>query len=455
LSVTELNVVPANNYREGNYAPVTVETTALALPVQGAIPEELDGRLVRIGPNPLVQPDAPDYDWWAAPGMVHGIRLRDGRAEWYRNRYVGGDDVDAQLGRPRTPGPRHGEGGDSPNTNVIEHAGRTLALIEGGALPVELNDELDTVGRYDFAGQLKGGFTGHPKRDPRTGDLHGVSYYWAWEFLRHTSFAPDGTIIRQVDVPISDGPMVHDMALTEKHAILLDLQVTFSLDGVDPAALAAGRALPYRWNPAHTPRVGVLPLQGTADDVIWVELPEARWVFHVLNAYDHDTTAVIVDVIAWDAAFTGTPFGDGDPVLERWVIDLTAHRMQRRVIDDTPCEFPRHDERLTGRPHRYGYTIAYDDPLTGRIRKTDLTTGSETLFDPGPRQSAMEAVFVPANATSAEDDGWLLAYLHDATTDRGSVVVLHAQDLDSGPIATVELPARVPFGYHCNWLASQ
>ena len=39
-----------NSYLVGNFAPVTVETTAFDLPVTGTIPRELDGRLLRIGP---------------------------------------------------------------------------------------------------------------------------------------------------------------------------------------------------------------------------------------------------------------------------------------------------------------------------------------------------------------------------------------------------------------------
>ncbi|MFP5072363.1 carotenoid oxygenase family protein [Pseudonocardia nantongensis] len=53
----------------------------------GSLPPELIGRYLRNGPNPL-----PGHDpghWFAGAGMLHGIRLRDGRAEWYRNRWVG------------------------------------------------------------------------------------------------------------------------------------------------------------------------------------------------------------------------------------------------------------------------------------------------------------------------------------------------------------------------------
>ena len=81
-----------NPFLSGNFAPVDGETTAFDLPVKGAIPRELEGRLLRIGPNP-VEPDPATHHWFLGNGMVHGVRLRDGRAEWYRSRYVRDDQV--------------------------------------------------------------------------------------------------------------------------------------------------------------------------------------------------------------------------------------------------------------------------------------------------------------------------------------------------------------------------
>ena len=64
----------------------------------------------------------------------------------------------------------------------------------------------------------------------------------------------------------------------------------------------------------------------------------------------------------------------------------------------------------------------------------------------------MEPVFVPRSKDADEDDGWLMAYVHDASENRADIVVLNAQDFEAGPIATVHLPDRVPFGFHCNWV---
>jgi carotenoid cleavage dioxygenase len=67
----------------------------------------------------------------------------------------------------------------------------------------------------------------------------------------------------------------------------------------------------------------------------------------------------------------------------------------------------------------------------------------------------MEPVFVPVGADADEDEGWVMAYLYDASTNRSDVVILHAQDFAGDPVATIHLPARVPFGFHGNWLPDE
>src|ERR1700759_5135722 len=144
-----------NRFLEGSFAPVKEEITATDLPVTGQVPAGLSGRYLRNGPNPLGLDD-PNYHWFLGDGMVHGVRLRDGRAEWYRNRFVRSRAVSDALGEAPRRGPSHAGVDLPPNTNVLSHAGRTLALIEAGPLPYELTDELDTVGPCDFGGTLPG-----------------------------------------------------------------------------------------------------------------------------------------------------------------------------------------------------------------------------------------------------------------------------------------------------------
>ena len=156
--------------------------TATDLAVTGHIPDFLDGRYLRNGPNPVAEVDPATYHWFTGDGMVHGVALRDGKAGWYRNRWVRSRGVCARPSASRAAGTRNLRAGMQSlgaNTNVLAHAGKTLALVEGGVANYELTDELDTVGACDFDGTLSGGYTAHPHRDPRTGELHAVSYSFA------------------------------------------------------------------------------------------------------------------------------------------------------------------------------------------------------------------------------------------------------------------------------------
>jgi carotenoid cleavage dioxygenase len=57
---------------------------------------------------------------------------------------------------------------------------------------------------------------------------------------------------------------------------------------------------------------------------------------------------------------------------------------------------------------------------------------------------------VSCRATDADEgDGWLLAAWR-AAEGRSDLLVFDATAIDRGPVATVELPVRVPFGLHGN-----
>src|SRR5688500_16068709 len=92
-----------NRYLEGNFGPVSDEQTVTDLRVTGTIPDFLGGRYLRTGPNPIgAEPDT--YHLFTGDGMVHGVHLRDGNAQWYRNRFVRSQKVCAALGEEWKPG---------------------------------------------------------------------------------------------------------------------------------------------------------------------------------------------------------------------------------------------------------------------------------------------------------------------------------------------------------------
>jgi Retinal pigment epithelial membrane protein len=313
---------------------VTEEITAFDLPVTGSLPAELSGRYLRNGPNPLGLDD-PDYHWFLGAGMVHGVRLRGGKAEWYRNRWVRSKAVAAQHDEKWPGGPVHENMDFAANTCIIAHAGRTLATAEAGPLPYELTDELGTIGPCNFGGTLPGGFAAHTKLDRATGELHAIAYFWAWDYVQHVVVDATGKVTRTTNIPVPDGPMMHDFALTEKHVVLLDLPVTFSLN-----AATQGKEMPYVWNSSHQARVGLLPRDGSSP-VRWIEL-EPCWVFHCLNAYDDEHGRVVVDLCQYSQSFDVSTLwhAHGPVTLDRWTIDPAAGKVTQQRLDDRGQEFP-------------------------------------------------------------------------------------------------------------------
>ena len=442
-------------YLTGIHAPLTQEYTLADLSVTGTIPVGLSGRYLRNGPNPVTMPDAASYHWFVGDGMVHGLAIRDGKALWYRNRWVRSADVAAALGEAVPPGPRL-DRFDSPNTNVIGHAGRTWAIVEAGGKPVELSHELATIAHNPFDGTLAGPYTAHPHRDPETGELHAICYAGsAFNTVWHTVIDADGRCIREEPIAVQHGPSIHDCALTRHYVLVLDLPVTFSMK-----AMLGGYRFPYQWNPAHPARVGLLPRGGKGSDIIWVPVAPC-YVFHPGNAFEDDAGRVVVDMVVHDTMFAESTRGPDSQGcrLERWTIDPAALTTERRVIHEAPQEFPRYDERRSMQPYRYLYSVAVPPGDGGelaiadtRLYRHDLTGGGTLARDFGPRRHPGEFVFVPRAETGAEDDGWLVGLVVDAARDTSELVIVNADDFLGEPQATIAIPHRIPPGFHGNWV---
>ena len=244
--------------------------------------------------------------------------------------------------------------------------------------------------------------------------------------------------------------MIHDCSITENWFVFLDLPVVF-----DAELTLKGYALPYRWAPDRPARVGLLPREGGAEDVVYAEV-EPCYVFHPLNSYEDADGRVVLDVVRHPKMFESDMRGpnEGAPTLDRWLVDPKGGPVKETRLDDHGQEFPRMDERLIGRPHRFGYGagLAAGAEVKGGLFKHDLDKGQTLVRDEGDHRQFMEAVFVPRSADADEDDGWLMTYVHDAERGRADVQILHAQDFEGAPVATVHLPDRVPFGFHSNWV---
>lgn len=453
----------SNPYLRGVWEPVQDELDVGELVIHGHLPDALIGSYVRNGPNPAFPPTG-RYHLFDGDGMVHGVELRDGAAR-YRNRFVNSRALQAErrAGKPlygglsefRLPDPEVlAEAGmmkNTANTHLMRHAGRLLALMEA-ALPTELTDELATIGEYDFAGALAGSMTAHPKVDPTTGELVFFGYSPMPPYLRLHVVAPDGRLVRSEDIDLPAPVMMHDFVITPRHVVFFDLPAVFDLH----AMLAGGEGI--AWRPDNGARIGVLERSGTGADVRWIEV-EPFWVFHFLNAHEGPGDVIVVDgcrAPRLNVAFGVTALEEPvQPHLHRWHIDLTNGTVTDEPLDDRPGDFPRINDDLTGLPTRYGYlaqaaTWGTDDVAFDGFVKHDLAASTATPYRYGAGQLSGEAAFAPDPTRDDEDAGWLLNFVHDTEHGQSALVVVDAQALEE--VARVELPRRVPAGFHGQWL---
>ncbi|QBJ96855.1 carotenoid oxygenase [Rhodococcus sp. ABRD24] len=472
------------SFVDERYAPVRTELTEYNLPVRGAIPDWLDGRYLRNGPNPIADVVPAEYNWFTGDGMVHGIRISDGQALWYRNRWVDSEVTSAALQRSAPPergrSPLHGP---SANTNVIGFAGRTLALVEGGVACAELSEELETVDVCDFDGTVRGGYTAHPIEDPDTGELHAVSYHFGrGDTVQYTVIGPDGRLRKKIPIRVGGSPMMHAFSLTRDYVVIYDLPVTFDVRSAVAAnvprplrplaTLALGATIgrirlphpvlnrvprtrvgsfPYSWDDGYPARVGLIPRQGDSTP-IWLDV-EPCYVFHPVNAVS-TSDGVVVDLVVHERVFDGDLTGpsEGRPRLERWHLPRTGSSVRRERLGDEHVEFPRFDERLTTAVHHDCWLVSGTDDLSGehRLLRTDRDRGAVATRDFGPRSAVGEFVFHPDSPDSAEGHGIVMGLVSDLARNETELRILDAQTLEDR--AAVRLPQHVPAGFHGNWI---
>ena len=423
----------------GNFAPTFEEVTETALEVTGAIPPELNGRYLRNGANPRSGTSA---HWFLGNGMIHGVELGGGKANWYRNRYV------------RTPmwenpeaNPMEAAGDmtySMANTHIIGHAGKILALEEGH-WPWELSKDLETVGPHNYDGKLETGMTAHPKICPETGELLFFAYGMMPPYMTYHRASADGQLVQSEVIDVKGATMVHDFNVTRNHVIFMDLPCVWDL-----AALENG--LPIRWDDNYGARLGVMPRNGTNADVVWYDI-DPCYVYHPLNAYE-DGSDIVIDVCRM-AHHMDPSRGEAPPLLHRWTIHTATGKVSEQQLDDRAVEFPRVPDARTGLKHRYGYCAEFagGKPMAQAFRKYDLQTGASTAHDLGAGRFGGEPVFVPAQSASAEDDGYLLSYVYDQAKNRSELIIVDASNMSADPVARVHLPVRVPAGFHGSWVA--
>ncbi len=434
---------------EGNFAPIDTEIETTELVVHGEIPDVLQGLYVRNGSNPV--PKSSPH-WFLGDGMLHGVMLGAGSASWYRNRYVKTALYDLGGGLAAAGAP--GGASSLSNVSMIHHAGKLLSLGEVG-LPYAISPaDLTTIGVHDFGGAVKGNVTAHPKIDPATGRMHFFGYGFTEPFLMYYVAEADGTLLTAEPVAVGAASMIHDFAITDRDVIFWEMPVLFDFDlAIEMVATPDSDIMPYVWTPSYGSRIGIMPLGGPASAIRWVEIDNC-YVFHGVNAFRNGDD-VVIDVSRLEHVFNGGALGT-PPALHRWTVNTAgaALTFTDDVLSDRPADLPSVDRRSWGREYRHSWRVEVGDAtdtvdLRGVVHY-DTKTGREQRWDPGAGNGSGEWLFVPSG--DDEGDGFLLTYTYDAAEDTSALVILDAQDVGAGPVGRVEIPQRVPYGFHAAWV---
>ena len=441
----------------GNNAPIFDEATVTELEVKGSIPTELKGRYFRNGANP--QSGTSDH-WFLGDGMVHGVELSDGKANWYRNRYVRTpmfDNPDKDRMELYLDMEKMGFNYEVSvaNTAVLGHGGKIYALEEG-SFPYEISKEVDTIGCHDYDGKLLTAMTAHPRVCGETGELLMFGYSSLEPYLVYHRVNAAGELVQSEEITVGGPTMMHDFTVTRNHSIFLDLPAIFYIE----MAMAGG--MPIRWSDGYPSRFGVMPRAGTDADVKWFEV-DPCYVFHTLNSYE-DGDDVVVNGCRlreiWressEIAVSDDPDPADAPMMWEWRFNMKTGAVSERQIDDRGTEFPRVPDSLVGLQNRYGYCLSMGDGGVGESGanvKYDLANGGSAEIHNYPTgHFPGEPSFVPAAGATNEDDGYLMTYVYAGDTDTSYLVILDASNVSADPIAEIHIPRRVPTGFHGTWI---
>jgi carotenoid cleavage dioxygenase len=425
------------------HAPV--ESQALRLELQLTGDASLSGTFAQIGSNPVLPPRQP-YHWFDGDGMIHAIKFQGKNATYLRRQIdtkgLAADQakksaLHSGLLRPLSFAnlSRLCRTGDllknTANTALVEFRGQLLATWYGGAQPYALNkDTLETLGQAKIP--TRWGVIAHPKIDPATGTLVFVdrAFFQGLVSKKVTiqQVTKDGNLLRPTIFSMHRPEAMHDFAITANYALVLEFPLR---------AMARGKS-DWKAAPAY------IHIAGRSDPHchhVFRVKPAA--VLHTVNAYEEANDVVILTGVNL------TDFDRGIGHLYQWQCSLRDGRVEEQQLDHSSVEFPRINDEWTGKANQFCYmpTVANQPTfLFDGLKKFDFVfrkTTAEIKWQQGWYGS--EPVFVPKKDSVAEDDGYVLNWLHSDNSSR--IVILDAKDFSVA--GTVEIPCRVPVGFHC------
>ncbi len=447
--------------RDHGYEPLRVE---------GRLPEDLSGTLLRVGPVVFGVGGRPYGHWFDGDGGVLAVRFGGGQAQGAARRIetpsIRADRAAGRLGHSlygstvpwwrRLTGKVPGK--NAANTSVMAWNGRFYALYEAG-VPTELSTEdLRTLAETDL-GVIVHHFSAHPHHVPERHTSYNFGMRYGRTTLLDLYALPDGAAARYLGaVPLPGATMIHDFIATPRHLVFfvspLRLNIPRMLLGL--GAFAEN----LEWKAALGTQVLVVPIDDLSRP-LWFET-EPFFAWHFGNAFERGEELVVDYVRHLDFGThrwlqqvgRGGATTDTGGVLHRATLNLQTRTFRSEERSTRACEFPRVAPAARTQEHRHLYVSAYTGAGALRgphdaVGRVDMHTGQETLFNLGPAgQYVSEPVFTPRAHATRDDDGYVLTQVYDAPSRLTHVAVLDARAPDAPPLARVWFEHAFPLTFH-------
>ena len=464
----------------GHNAVVRIECDIFDLIVEGEIPKEINGVWYRSVPDPQFPPKLGDDVFISGDGMIGAFIFEDGHVDFkqkyvmterlkndraarrslygaYRNPFT--DDESVQ-GKPR----------GVANTTPIYHAGKLFALKEDSP-PMEVNPlTLETVGSYDYNGKLKSEtMTAHTRWDPDTDELYFFGYEAGGLATTDVSYCKvdsAGNLVSEQWFKAPYCSMMHDFVVTKEHAIFPVFPTVCTMEG-----LKKGNQH-WEWDPTKNTHVGIMPRDGDVSEMRWFEGPPC-FSYHMMNSFTEDNL-VHMDLCVADMNMFPFIMIDGghdynprnaNGRLARWTFDMAGDSntwVETQLGPDG--DMPRVADKDMMKDYEIGY-YAHFNPQFGppilsgptpagfnAMSRINVKTGElKTFFIPGT--TLQEPVHIKSNTEGHEGYISVVCDIHE--TGLTDVLLLEAENVDKGPIATMKLPMRFRSGVHGNWVANE
>lgn len=444
------------------------------LRIEGTVPASLSGTLYRNGPGLNERFGQPYDHWFDGDGAITAVRISNGSAfgaarlietaAFLEEQNAGRHLYSGWSSRPPRPLREYllGRRKNPANVNVVVHQGGLLALGPSGVPLAFSREDLSTRGEVPLgiAGMREVG--PHPHRVA----TRKTTYYFGQRVGPRSSLfvveAPDGGNEREVArVPLGAPVLLHDFAMTERHAVFLVAPLTINAMHLLFRGTVSDS---LRWSPEEGTEAIVIPLD-EGKEVIRFKI-DPFFLLHTANAFEDENVIVLDAILSRDflsclrwfqSLPTGTVTGAMDGALCRVSLKPHDRTGSVRVLCDGPCELPRVSPQVEGQRHRFVYSVAWSagrtsaDGMPDALARHDVSAGSVEVLSFPSDHWLSEPVFIPAGG-SDEDNGHVLVHVFDATSNSGYVAIIDSQRLSAGPVARLHLPFQVPFGFHGTWV---